>query len=219
MKLTISLPFLTLNRTSSPHFRTSLRGCLPSPPYGTYSLSLSTSSLGPLSHLIPHSYPQRMESFKALEKEIKTKAFSKEGLIAATRLDPAEQAKAEARNTLELYVDSLNRQIEQTEAEIELIQAATSGSSKKKSKSGAGSSGEKEKELERQNERSSWHVGKLEAVMRMLENGKVTPDQVNDLKEDVSYFVESNQVSVDPHNLSAFCNKGKKKNRPKAQLR
>lgn len=135
---------------------------------------------------------QRMESFKALEKEIKTKAFSKEGLILATKLDPAEQAKAEARQILEGYVDSLSRQIEQAEAEIELLQA-NAGSGKKKTKSGGGAHGERERELERQNERAAWHVEKLEAVMRMLENGKVTPDQVTELKEDVSYFVESNQ--------------------------
>ena len=36
-----------------------------------------------------------MERFKACEKEMKTKAFSKEGLIAAARLDPEEQEKVD----------------------------------------------------------------------------------------------------------------------------
>ena len=39
-----------------------------------------------------------MESFKVIEKETKTKAFSKQGLEAAReRKDPKEQARDEAR--------------------------------------------------------------------------------------------------------------------------
>lgn len=36
-----------------------------------------------------------MERFKACEKEMKTKAFSKEGLSAQQKLDPKEVAKME----------------------------------------------------------------------------------------------------------------------------
>lgn len=137
----------------------------------------------------------QMERFKALEKEMKTKAFSKEGLIAATRLDPQEKAKLEARQTIEEFVDSLSRQIEQAEAEIEILQASSTGGRGKKSgkSSSAGNSEGRIAELERLNERRSWHISKLEAVMRLLENGKLSVEQVTELKEDVSYFVESNQ--------------------------
>ncbi len=142
---------------------------------------------------------QQMERFKALEKEMKTKAFSKEGLQAATRLDPAARQKLEARHALEEFVDALSRQIETSEAEIETLQASAAAGGKKKSRAAAqaaasGGGGDKASELERLNERRQWHVGKLEAVMRMLENGRISVDQVNDLKEDVQYFVESNQV-------------------------
>lgn len=135
-----------------------------------------------------------MELFKALEKETKTKAFSKEGLILATRLDPAEKAKEEARALLEEFVATLNLQIERCEAEIELLQANSGGGKKKKGKDASGASGRTE-ELEHSNERRRWHVGNLEASMRALDNGRVTADQVNDIKEDVAYFVESNEVS------------------------
>ena len=139
-----------------------------------------------------------MERFKALEKEMKTKAFSKEGLIAATRLDPQEKAKLEARQTVEDFVDSLSRKIEQAEAEIEVLQATSTSSRGKKSGKGssAGNAEGRIAELERLNERRNWHIGKLEAVMRLLENGKLSPEQVTELKEDVSYFVESNQVGM-----------------------
>ncbi|KAJ9118107.1 hypothetical protein QFC22_004006 [Naganishia vaughanmartiniae] len=135
----------------------------------------------------------KMELFKALEKETKTKAFSKEGLILAARLDPAEKAKQEARSQLEDFVENLNRQIEQYEAEIELLQASSGGGrGKKKGKDANGANGRAE-ELERSNERRRWHVGNLEASMRALDNGRVTTDQVNEIKEDVAYFVESNE--------------------------
>ena len=41
-----------------------------------------------------------MERFKAVEKAMKTKAYSKEGLSAAAKLDPKEQAKVEASEML-----------------------------------------------------------------------------------------------------------------------
>ncbi|GHJ89884.1 hypothetical protein NliqN6_6286 [Naganishia liquefaciens] len=134
----------------------------------------------------------KMELFKALEKETKTKAFSKEGLILAARLDPAEKAKEDARALLEEFVGTLNLQIERCEAEIELLQANSGGGKKKKGKDANGASGRTE-ELEHSNERRRWHVGNLEASMRALDNGRVTADQVNDIKEDVAYFVESNE--------------------------
>lgn len=62
-----------------------------------------------------------MEKFKAVEKEMKTKAYSKEGLSAAAKLDPKEMEKMEICNFLSDMVDELNRQIETTEAEAEVL--------------------------------------------------------------------------------------------------
>ena len=46
-----------------------------------------------------------MERFKALEKELKTKAYSKEGLNAATKMDPLEREKIE----LESWISDTGR--------------------------------------------------------------------------------------------------------------
>lgn len=135
-----------------------------------------------------------MERFKALEKEMKTKAFSKEGLIAATKLDPLEKAKLDANQWLSSMIDELARQIEQSEAEVELL-AAAQGKKKK------GPGGERVGELERLNERRKWHVGRMELVQRMLDNGGIPLDKVLATKEDISYFVESNTVSPAPLEL------------------
>ena len=53
-----------------------------------------------------------MEQFKAVEKEMKTKAYSKEGLSAAARLDPKEKEKVDICNFLSNMVEELERQIE-----------------------------------------------------------------------------------------------------------
>lgn len=135
------------------------------------------------------SIETQMERFKATEKEMKTKAFSKEGLIAAARLDPAEKAKVEMSNWLSTQVDELGRQIEATEAEVEQMQA--SGGKKKKSTS-SGVTAERAATLEFLNERRQWHQGRLEIIHRMIENGTLEPEKVDEVKDDIAYFVESN---------------------------
>jgi CCR4-NOT transcription complex subunit 3 len=128
---------------------------------------------------------QQMERFKASEKELKTKAFSKEGLIAASRLDPAEKAKLELSQWISGMVDELGRQVETTEAEIEQL----AGGTKKKK---GGTSNERAAQLDQLNDRRKWHSSRLEILLRMLENGTLETDRVSDIKEDIIYFVESN---------------------------
>lgn len=111
------------------------------------------------------------------------KAFSKEGLIAAAKLDPAEKARRDMTDWIGNTTDELSRQIEATEAEAELI----SSKSKKKNN-------DKDKlvELEQLNERRQWHIGRLEIVLRMFENGQLSLEDLENIQEDVKYFVEAN---------------------------
>lgn len=132
-----------------------------------------------------------MEKFKACEKEMKTKAFSKEGLIQSAKLDPKQQEKLETTAWLQGQVEDLLLQVEQAEAEIETLQ----GGPKKKHRGGAAV--ERLELLERLNERRKWHISRLELILRLLDNGSMAVDKVNALKDDVTYFVETNQVRVD----------------------
>ncbi|KAK7431928.1 general negative regulator of transcription subunit 5 [Neonectria magnoliae] len=125
----------------------------------------------------------QMEKFKAVEKAMKTKAYSKEGLSAAAKLDPKEQAKVEAGEFLGNMVDELEQQIETLEAEGESIQATM-----KKGKNNTAKA-ERIAEIERVIERHKWHQGKLELIRRSLENGGVDTDQVTDLEESIRYYV------------------------------
>ncbi len=124
-----------------------------------------------------------MERFKAVEKAMKTKAYSKEGLSAAAKLDPKEQAKAEAGEFLSNMVDELEQQIEALEAESEQLQVTM-----KKGKSQAAKAGRIAK-IEQIIERHKWHQGKLELIRRSLENGGIEPEQVTELEESIRYYV------------------------------
>ncbi|KIK62831.1 hypothetical protein GYMLUDRAFT_242467 [Collybiopsis luxurians FD-317 M1] len=131
------------------------------------------------------SHPQQMEKFKACEKEMKTKTFSKEGLWQATKLNPKEQEKEEIMSWLQQKVEELQLQIEQAEAEIESILAG-----KNQGKSATASA--RPKELETMNKRRKWHINRLEIVLRLLSNGFLDINKAVMLKDYVAYFVESN---------------------------
>ena len=59
----------------------------------------------------PQLIERKMEQFKICERECKTKAFSKEGLAQARRLDPAEKAKQEQRTWLQDTIRALNEKV------------------------------------------------------------------------------------------------------------
>ncbi|KAK4983432.1 general negative regulator of transcription subunit 5 [Elasticomyces elasticus] len=129
----------------------------------------------------------QMEKFKAVEKEMKTKAYSKEGLSAAAKLDPKEKEKLEMCQFLSNMVEELERQIEHVEAETEAMNANV-----KKSKKDTGKA-DRISELERTAERHKWHQGKLETLLRILENGSIEVDRVKELEDSIKYYVENNQ--------------------------
>ena len=127
-----------------------------------------------------------MEKFKAVEKAMKTKAYSKEGLSAAAKLDPKERAKMEACDFLNTMVEELERQIETNEAEAESLQATMRKGKNQTVKA------DRIAEIERVTERHKWHQGKLELIKRSLENGGVETEQVNELEESIKYYVQDN---------------------------
>lgn len=63
-----------------------------------------------------------MEKFKAMEKELKTKAYSQAGLNAASKADPEEIHREEIRQWISDQTDALSTQIDALEAEQEVIQ-------------------------------------------------------------------------------------------------
>lgn len=118
---------------------------------------------------------------------MKTKAYSKEGLQLASKLDPKDKEKLEVVEMLQHQNEELDQQVERIEAEVESMQANT-----KKGKKGV-TNAERISELEEMVERHKWHMGKLELLQRALQNGNVETEQVKDIEEGIKYYVESNQ--------------------------
>lgn len=129
-----------------------------------------------------------MEQFKAVEKEMKTKAYSKEGLSNA-RLDPKDKEKVETCEFLSNMVDELQRKIEAMEAEEETISASVKKGKKDPVKAN------RLADITHVSERHLWHVNKLEMLLRSLQNGMVEVSQITDLKDSIKYYVE------DGHNI------------------
>lgn len=129
-----------------------------------------------------------MERFKVLEKEMKIKAYSKEGLSQAAKLDPREQEKLNAAHWINHAVDKLGTQTDALEAELEALQIQS-----RKSRRLDGDRQERLEVLPEMIDRHKMHVRKLEQLLRLMENDKVGPDEVNGIKDDVEYYVEANQ--------------------------
>ncbi|VEU23936.1 DEKNAAC105149 [Brettanomyces naardenensis] len=130
---------------------------------------------------------REMERFKEVEKIMKTKAFSNEALASGTlSLDPRQKEKVKCSEFLEANIDELQRQAEAIEADVDRMYATL-----KKRRADAS----KQQELEEQEERLKkhrYHIKMLESVMRQLMNDKLQVEQVNEIRDDIEYYVDSN---------------------------
>ena len=98
-----------------------------------------------------------------VERETKTKAYSKEGLGAAQKMDPVTREREEINNWISNSIDQLQIQIDQFESEIESI---TVNKKKRLDKDKQ----DRLDELKNNMDRHKYHTSKLETLMRMLDN-------------------------------------------------
>jgi CCR4-NOT transcription complex subunit 3 len=129
-----------------------------------------------------------MERFKAVEKEMKTKAYSKEGLQLASKIDPKDRERMEMVEFLQHMNEELERQIETIEAEMEAMTVTT-----KKSKKSDAAKAERIAEMEEITERHKWHQNKLDLLQRALENSSIETEQVKEIEDGIKYYVDENQ--------------------------
>ncbi len=114
-----------------------------------------------------------MEKFKAMEKELKTKAYSQAGLNAANKLDPEEIHRDEIRHWISEQTDNLATQIDALEAEQELFNQQN-----KKSKKLDSQKQPRIANILFRIERHKFHQTRLEIILRMIDNGNLKPEQV-----------------------------------------
>ncbi|CAN0213754.1 unnamed protein product [Lampetra fluviatilis] len=129
----------------------------------------------------------QMERFKVIERETKTKAYSKEGLGLAAKVDPAQREKEDICQWLANTIDTLNMQVDQFESEVESISAQTRKKKAEKEKQ------DRLEELKRHIERHRHHIRMLETLLRMLDNSTIDVDSIKKIKDDVEYYVDSSQ--------------------------
>lgn len=172
-----------------------------------------------------------MERFKILEKETKTKAYSKEGLnqsMKRSSLNSGHTAEHKADPRYESYqwIDQTRRELKHICAELSKLvekQKAVCGcitscschnvyvlamrhlphlsrSSRPlpslfcivqaKGKKPVGVASETSNRLQRH----EWHLKQLKKLKQALANEEATIDQVESIKDDVEYYINSNQV-------------------------
>ena len=121
---------------------------------------------------------QQMEAFKACEKETKTKTYSREGLEASNKLDPAEEEKAQMRDWVQDTQQKLVDQINILDSELESI------SSKKVRDTDAMD------HLQSSLDKLKYHYDKLDLLLRKSENeGCVNSEKFQELQEVFECFI------------------------------
>jgi CCR4-NOT transcription complex subunit 3 len=125
-----------------------------------------------------------MEKFKVCEKEMKTKAFSKEGLQQAA-LAKDEDPNTETKKWIGKCLTKLRSQIDALDTEIEGLAA-------KKGKRSV----EFVDRLERLKvlvKKHHYHEEALEQILRKLDNETVAKEDVDAIRDGVEYYIDSNQ--------------------------
>lgn len=127
-----------------------------------------------------------MEQYKVIEKGSKVKAYSNTSLKANNELDPEEKEKLECINFIQDSIDELESQYQNCEVELDKLNS-------KKSKKVSASVESKKEELKEFQSKYRWHQQNLELALRLLENGELVVDDINEIKEDLNYFLTSNR--------------------------
>ncbi|XP_063961939.1 CCR4-NOT transcription complex subunit 3-like isoform X2 [Lytechinus pictus] len=129
----------------------------------------------------------QMERFKVVERETKTKAYSKEGLGLAAKVDPVQKEKDDVSMWMRGCIDKLTVQIDSFEMEVENI---TSSSKKRKIPTDRQ---ERLDELAKWLENHRYHIRQLETLMRMLDNSTIEVDQIKKVQDDLEYYIDYSQ--------------------------
>ncbi|CAG9829173.1 unnamed protein product [Diabrotica balteata] len=127
----------------------------------------------------------QMERFKVVERETKTKAYSKEGLGAAQKLDPAQKERDDIQYWLTSSIAKLNIGSDSLESEIEQL---LSNKKKKLDKDKQ----DRIEDLKSRLDKHKFHIRKLETLLRMLDNMSVEVQQIKNIRDNVEYYIDFN---------------------------
>lgn len=139
-----------------------------------------------------------MERFKVLEKETKTKAYSKEGLNGMGRgrhrsgsndsgMDPREDpAKRDTFIWLDSVEDALNSQLAEMDEKMEDFKATS-----KKKKTSAATTDAMMDDLQTKMNRHQHHIDQIQLIKDRLEHDELAVALVEEIHDDLDYYVNS----------------------------
>uniref|UniRef100_A0A0L0NW92 General negative regulator of transcription subunit n=1 Tax=Candidozyma auris TaxID=498019 RepID=A0A0L0NW92_CANAR len=129
-----------------------------------------------------------MERFKEVERVSKMKQFSNEGLEMQTKLGATDEDEAKKNEACRYITDIL----EELGRQNELLSGELSGYSGKKK---LGNAQVAIDELNQKIDRNNLHIGKLEQILHNLTNEQLKPERIDEIKDDLDYYVENNQAA------------------------
>jgi len=136
-----------------------------------------------------------MQRFKEFERELKTKAFSTCALARADELELEEAEKIRYQEWLTQTIQDLNHQLDQFEADLELLGNKKSLSGDEKSRIA---------QLKILQERHRWHIMKLELILRAVDNDAIDMTDLAIVRESVELYVEGHQDPDCYHDESLY---------------
>lgn len=137
-----------------------------------------------------------MEEFKVCERETKTKAYSREGLAKAGKIDPEERKRLDSRAWVQQAIAEIQRKVDNNEFAIEELENEENNN---------------DDEIHERQEyitNHKWHILKLEHITRALDNRMLGPDEVDDMKDDIDYYLEFGEEPDYPHDDELYDNLG-----------
>mmetsp|Transcript_20582 Transcript_20582/g.33209 ORF Transcript_20582/g.33209 Transcript_20582/m.33209 type:complete len:501 (+) Transcript_20582:252-1754(+) len=127
---------------------------------------------------------REMERFQTFEKESKTKQYSKKALAKLMKKEK-EDPRDETYKWIKEIQRRLTEQLEEFEEQMDTIGL--------KGKRGSKASKRQFDELHEKVKQHNWHIEQLEITSKRLKGGEITIKKVAKIREDVEYYVDSNQ--------------------------
>eukprot|EP00931_Biecheleriopsis_adriatica_P082832 TRINITY_DN5630_c0_g1_i1.p1 TRINITY_DN5630_c0_g1~~TRINITY_DN5630_c0_g1_i1.p1 ORF type:complete len:796 (-),score=218.01 TRINITY_DN5630_c0_g1_i1:91-2478(-) len=123
-----------------------------------------------------------MQRFKDFERDLKTKAFSTCALARTDELELEEAERVKYQDWLHSCLQTLKEQLDQFEADIEILSGKKSLSSDDKSRLA---------QLKTLQERHRWHIRKLEQLLRAVDNDAVEVSDLAVVRDSLDAYLEN----------------------------
>ena len=132
-----------------------------------------------------------MDFWNLYLRESRTKPFSKEGLQIQDKNGAQDSALTDLQEWITQCITQLDEQVYGYEQKLKQL----TGKLKKNEKA-------EQEELTQRVDRHTFHIKTLEKIRIALERGAVSVDDVKALQDDISYYIEENEVSYSFGSLS-----------------